>query len=171
MNLHAPAPTPLTDEQPILPRGDNSTGAVGESPASLLFFLFHGTALGILFTKAEVVSWFRIQEMFRLQSIHMYGTIGTAVLVGALSIFIIRRMGTRTLSGQPIVIAPKVRTPGFRRYWIGGIIFGLGWAMLGACPGPMFTLVGSGALVFVVAIASGLAGTWAYAALKDRLPH
>ena len=137
----------------------------------LVFFLFTGIVLGILFTKGEVISWFRIQEMFRLQSIHMYGTIGSAVLVGAASIWIIKRFGIRSLNGEPIVIETREHTRGFRRYWIGGVIFGLGWALLGACPGPMFTLAGGGVPVYFVAIAAAVGGALAYALLRHKLPH
>lgn len=171
MTTQVATPEPITDEQRIIPKGETTTGAVGESPASLLFYLFHGAALGLLFTKAEVVSWFRIQEMFRFQSIHMFGTIGSAVIVGAISLIIIKRIGARSLNGERIVVAPKEWTPGLKRYWLGGTLFGLGWSLLGACPGPLFTLVGSGYLVVLVAIASALVGTWAYAFLRDRLPH
>ncbi|MBT8398337.1 MAG: YeeE/YedE family protein [Gemmatimonadetes bacterium] len=142
-----------------------------ERRISLLFHLITGTILGVLFVKGEVISWFRIQEMFRLQSIHMYGTIGSAVLVGAISIGIIKGFKLRSIRGEPILIEPKERTPALRRYWIGGIIFGVGWALLGACPGPMFTLTGGGVWVYSVAIASAVAGTGAYASLRKRLPH
>ena len=164
-------PSALSDDQPIIPKGAGTTGAVGESPASLLFYLLLGIGVGILFTKSEVISWFRIQEMFRFQSFHMYGVIGGAVAVAAVSVWIIKRTGARALNGARIVIPDKDRTPGLRRYWIGGTIFGLGWALLGACPGPMFTLIGNGVLVIVVAMASALGGTWTYVYLMKRLPH
>ncbi len=143
----------------------------GESPLALLFYLITGTVLGILFIKGEVVSWFRIQEMFRLQSIHMYGTIGSAVMVGGASVWLIKRFKMRSLTGEPIVIEPKEHTPGFKRYWMGGATFGLGWALLGACPGPIFTLAGGGAPVYFVAIASAVAGAYSYALWGSRLPH
>ena len=145
--------------------------ASGEGPVAMIFYLITGTILGILFVKGEVVSWFRIQEMFRLQSVHMYGTIGSAVLVGAVSIRIIKRFKLRSITGEPIEIEPKEHTPGFRRYWMGGVIFGLGWALLGACPGPMFALAGGGAAVYFVAIASAVAGARTYAFLRPHLPH
>ncbi|MCI0434950.1 MAG: YeeE/YedE family protein [Gemmatimonadetes bacterium] len=126
---------------------------------------------GFVLIKSEAVSWFRIQEMFRFQSFHMYGIVGSAVLAGMISLQAIRRLGLRTARGEAIAIPPKERTPMLRRYWIGGGIFGLGWALLGACPGPMFALIGSGATVMLVAFASALAGTWAYASLRPRLPH
>jgi hypothetical protein len=165
-------PAPLTDEQPIVARAAaTSTGAIGESPVSLALYLLLGIALGIVFTKAQVVSWFRIQEMFRLQSFHMHGILLTAVITAATSLRILKRTGARALNGEPIAIPPKERTRGFRRYWIGGLMFGAGWALLGACPGPVFVLLGNGFLVMLVALASALGGTWAYAYLMNRLPH
>jgi len=142
-------------------------------PALLGYFLI-GAYLGVVFIQSEVVSWFRIQEMFRFQSFHMYGIIGSAVAVALLSVQIIRRLGIRSLDGEPIRIAPKEwgdsRIPA-ARYWIGGTLFGVGWALLGACPGPMFALVGSGITVILVAIAAAMAGTWTYSALRSHLPH
>ncbi|MEM8601802.1 MAG: DUF6691 family protein [Bacteroidota bacterium] len=144
------------------------------SLGSLLVYLLLGAFFGVVLVKSEVVSWFRIQEMFRFDSFHMYGVIGSALAVAALSLQVIKRLGLTTLDGQPIVVAPKQwgtsRVRG-ARYWIGGTLFGLGWGLLGACPGPMFALLGTGLSVIVVGIASAMAGTWAYAALRDRLPH
>jgi uncharacterized membrane protein YedE/YeeE len=163
-------PPPAADEQPI-EREHDSGVAVGETPLSMLVYLLLGLGLGIIFVKSEVISWFRIQEMFRFQSFHMYGIIGSAVVVGALSVWLIRRYETRSWRGGRIMIPPKERTPWLRRYWIGGTIFGFGWALLGACPGPIFALIGTGATVFFVGLASALAGTWAYAYLRQYLPH
>jgi uncharacterized membrane protein YedE/YeeE len=129
-----------------------------------------GCLFGIVLTKSEVVSWFRIQEMFRFQSFQMYGVIGSAVAVAALSVALLRRFGVRTLTGEPIVIPPKELGKGYR-YWIGGTIFGVGWALTGACPGPLFALLGSGVTVFAVAVASALVGTWLYGFVRPRLPH
>ena len=143
-------------------------------PALLLFYLVVGMLLGALFVQSEVVSWYRIQEMFRFQSLHMYGIIGSAVATAALSLWLIRRFDVRTLHGEPIVVAPKEwgtsRLKG-ARYWLGGTAFGLGWALTGACPGPMFALVGTGMGAMLVAIVSAMAGTWLYALLQRRLPH
>lgn len=161
----------LSDEQPIIRRTAGGTGAIGESPVSLALYLVLGIGLGIVFTKAQVVSWFRIQEMFRLQSFHMHGILLTAVITAAISLQILKRSGARALTGEPILIPPKEKTPGLRRYWIGGLMFGAGWALLGACPGPIFVLLGNGFLVMLVALASALGGTWAYAYLMKRLPH
>ncbi|SHJ04244.1 hypothetical protein SAMN02745146_2092 [Hymenobacter daecheongensis DSM 21074] len=133
-----------------------------------LKYLLLGTLFGIVLTKSEVVSWFRIQEMFRFQAFHMYGVIGSAMLVGMLSIQLIKRRHLRSLSGQPIVLADKRFSHGV---WIGGIIFGLGWALTGACPGPMFAQLGSGVGAAAVLILAALAGTWTYSALREKLPH
>lgn len=134
-------------------------------------YLLLGIYFGIVLTKSEVISWFRIQEMFRFQAFHMYGIIGLAVVVAALSVAIIKRGKVRDIDGQPIVIPPKEMTPRGTRYWAGGTIFGLGWALTGACPGPMFALVGNGMLVMLVTIVAATAGTWTYSALRPRLPH
>lgn len=131
--------------------------------------LILGTFLGIIFMKAEVLSWFRIQEMFAFQSFHMYGIIGSAVAVGALSVWIIRKMGTKSIEGN--VIELKDKAPRYKSAYIGGTIFGLGWAMTGACPGPMYALVGSGTTVFIVSIVTGVLGVLVYAALRPKLPH
>ena len=129
-----------------------------------------GCLFGVVLTKSEVVSWFRIQEMFRFHSFHMYGVMGSAVVVAAASIALLRGLGVHTLSGEPITIPTKTLGKG-HRYWLGGTIFGLGWALTGACPGPLFALVGSGASVFLVAVLSALAGTWTYAYVRPFLPH
>jgi uncharacterized membrane protein YedE/YeeE len=161
----------LTDEQIIVRKEQDRFASVGETPLSLLFYLLIGVAFGIILTKAEVISWFRIQEMFRFQRIHMYATIGAAVAVAAVSLQVIRRKGIRTLGGVVIMVPPKEKTPGLKRYWMGGTVFGLGWALLGACPGPIFALIGSGMTVMVVALAAALLGTWTYAWLRPVLPH
>jgi len=148
----------------------SKTADAFDSFFALLTYAVIGTLFGILFTKAEVISWFRIQEMFRFQSFHMYGIIGSAVVVAAGSIFTIKRFGVRTLSGDPIVIPTKPMGTG-TRYWLGGTIFGLGWALTGACPGPLFALIGSGTSVIVVTLVSAVAGTWLYGYLRPRLPH
>lgn len=126
-----------------------------------------GLVFGIALVKGEVVSWYRIQEMFRLESFHMYGIIGTAVVIGLLSVFLVKKLNVRTIYGEAIHFTQKKFTKG---QVIGGAIFGLGWAMTGACPGPLFALVGSGAVVFLVAIASAIAGTWVYGYFRERLP-
>lgn len=135
---------------------------------SNLKYTLVGIAFGIFLLKAEVISWFRIQEMFRLQSFHMYGVIGSAVVVGAISVFIIRRSNIRTIYGEVIHFHPKEFNKG---QIYGGLIFGLGWAITGACPGPLFALIGSGATVIVVTLMSAIAGTWVYGYWRDKLPH
>lgn len=136
----------------------------------LLGYLLVGIFFGIVLTKSEVISWFRIQEMFRFQAFHMYGILGSAVVVGAGSIALIRAFGLRTLTGESIEIPPKKMGGGYR-YWIGGLLFGVGWALTGACPGPLFALVGNGITVYLLAIVSALVGTWVYGRLRPSLPH
>ncbi len=147
---------------------DTSTRKEG-TPGLLSYFVL-GTLFGIVLTKSEVVSWFRIQEMFRFQAFHMYGIIGSAVLVAAISVAFIKRLHVKTLAGEAIVVPRKEMGTG-TRYWLGGTIFGLGWAFTGACPGPLFALVGSGVTAMAVAVLSALAGTWMYGYLRPRLPH
>ena len=144
--------------------------APGTDRVILPVYLALGIGFGIVMTKSEAVSWYRIQEMFRFQSFHMYGIMGSALAVASLSLWLIRRRGLRSLSGDPIVVPPKVMGSGIR-YAVGGTLFGLGWALTGACPGPLMALVGSGVSVMVVTIASALVGTWTYGALRGHLPH
>ncbi|TGE24743.1 YeeE/YedE family protein [Hymenobacter aquaticus] len=133
-----------------------------------LKYLVLGGLFGIILTKSEVVSWWRIQEMFRFQSFHMYGVIGSAIAVGLVSLQLIKRNRLKSLNGEVITLADKKYTHGA---WIGGIIFGLGWALTGACPGPMFAQLGSGVASAAVLILAALAGTWTYSALREKLPH
>ena len=148
--------------------------AEGNQPLALVIYGLLGAGLGLVFTQAQVVSWYRIYEMFRFESFHMYGVIGTAVATAAAGLWAIRRFGITTIWGEPIEVQPKAwgdgRVPG-ARYWLGGVTFGLGWALLGACPGPLVALLGGGVTVMLVALVAALAGTWTYAALRDRLPH
>lgn len=127
-----------------------------------------GILFGIILVKAEVISWFRIQEMFRLQSFHMYGVIGSAVVTGMISILIIRKFNIKTIYGEPIDIPKKKFNKG---QLYGGLIFGFGWALTGACPGPLYALIGTGATVVIVALLSAIAGTWVYGLLREKLPH
>jgi uncharacterized protein len=131
-------------------------------------YAFVGILFGIVFTKAEIISWFRIQEMFRLQSFHMYGVIGTAVMVGALSVFMIKRFKVKTMDGEGIEFHPKKFNKG---QVYGGLMFGFGWAMTGACPGPLFAQIGAGFAVVIVVLLSAVAGTWVYGYFRDKLPH
>jgi len=130
-----------------------------------LKYLIVGLFFGILFVKAEVISWFRIQEMFRLQSFHMYGIIGSAVVVGMISVWLIKRFNIKTISGEHITFTDKKFNKG---QIFGGIIFGLGWGLTGACPGPLFAQIGMGATVVVVTLLSAIAGTWVYGRFRDR---
>lgn len=132
-------------------------------------YLLLGVLFGIIMTKSEVVSWFRIQEMFQFGSFHMYGIIGTAVILGATITFLVKQTRMSDLQGERIAFSPKAFS--ISRYLVGGTIFGLGWAMTGACPGPMFTLVGHGFMGMILVIFSAVLGTYAYGATKDRLPH
>lgn len=134
-----------------------------------LVFLAIGILFGIALTKGEVVSWYRIQEMFRFQSFHMYGVIGTAVVLGILSNQLIKRFQTKDVNGQPIAFCDKA--PSIPRYLLGGIAFGLGWALVGACPGPMYILIGNGMTVMIVTVLSAALGTYVYGLLRSRLPH
>ena len=131
-------------------------------------YLFAGLLFGILLVKAEVISWFRIQEMFRLQSFHMYGVIGSAVVVGAISVWVIKKFKIKTIHGEPIVLHPKTFNKG---QIYGGLIFGFGWAITGACPGPLFALIGNGTTAVIAVLLSAIAGTWVYGLLREKLPH
>jgi uncharacterized membrane protein YedE/YeeE len=135
-----------------------------------MIYLLLGIAFGITLTQAEVLSWFRIQEMFRFHSPRMYLIIASALGVAMLSVEIIKRLQIKTISGEPIVIPPKRMDRGIR-YVLGGTLFGIGWALTGACPGPLFALVGNGLTVMIAAIGSALAGTLTYGYLKPRLPN
>jgi len=137
---------------------------------SLVPYFLIGSAFGAVLVEAEVISWFRIQEMFRFQAFHMFGIIGSAIAVATLSLALLRRFRVRSLDGQVISLATETMGSGVR-YVAGGFLFGVGWAFTGACPGPLFALVGSGAEVMLVALASALAGTWTYGLLRARLPH
>ena len=131
-------------------------------------YLVAGILFGIILVKAEVISWFRIQEMFRLQSFHMYGVIGSAVVVGIISIWLIKKFRIKTIHGEKIELHPK---PFSKGQVYGGLLFGFGWAMTGACPGPLFALIGDGALVISVTLFSAISGTWVYGLLREKLPH
>jgi len=135
----------------------------------LIKFLFTGILFGIVMTKSEAISWFRIQEMFRFESFHMYGIIGTAVILGVIMFAVIKKINGKTIDGNQIRFNDKNMS--IPRYLFGGTIFGLGWAMTGACPGPMFTLLGQGVWTILIVIISSVAGTYLYGALRSKLPH
>jgi uncharacterized membrane protein YedE/YeeE len=134
-----------------------------------LKYIIVGFVFGIVLTKAEAVSWYRIYEMFHFQSIHMYGIITVAIVTGLIGIQIIKRKQLKDIKGNPINIQDKEK--GNMRYWIGGILFGLGWALVGACPGPIFILLGSGFLSISLVLLGAIFGTFLYGVLKDKLPH
>ncbi|MEO7961497.1 MAG: DUF6691 family protein [Ginsengibacter sp.] len=133
-----------------------------------LRFVVLGIIFGILLVKSEVISWFRIQEMFHLQSFHMYGVIGSAITTGIISVWLIKRFNIKTISGEEIFIPSKKFHKG---QVYGGLLFGFGWALTGACPGPMYAQIGAGSLVIIVSLLSAIAGTWVYGLLRDKLPH
>jgi len=158
-------------EQPSA--ADRSARAGDNAPvrlSGLVVYLLIGAFFGFVLVKSEAVSWFRIQEMFRFHSVHMYGIIGSALSVAAISVALIQRLRLTTLGGEEIVIPPKTMGKG-TRYWLGGTLFGFGWALTGACPGPLFALAGSGVGVIAVVLLAAVAGMWAYGSLRPRLPH
>ncbi len=132
-------------------------------------YLLVGIVFGIVLTKSEAVSWYRIYEMFHFQSFHMFGIIGTAVVTGVIGIQVIKRRNLKDITGQPIVIADKEK--GFTGYIVGGILFGLGWGLVGTCPGPIYILIGAGFWGIGVVLLGALAGTFLYGLLKKKLPH
>lgn len=152
-------------------KSNNKTPAAAETQAMgwyLLKYLAAGAFFGIVLVKSEVISWFRIQEMFRLQSFHMYGVIGTAVVTGAISVLLLKKFKVKTFDGEDIVFTKKTFNKG---QIYGGLVFGIGWAITGACPGPLFAQVGTGATAIIVTILSAIAGTWVYGRFRDKLPH
>lgn len=134
-----------------------------------LSYLFIGIFFGIVMFKSEAASWFRIYEMFKFESFHMYGIIGSALVIGIAMVQWIKRYNIKSFYGEKILFMPKEK--GIKQYLFGGIVFGLGWALAGACPGPMFTLVGAGYVPILVVIFGAMLGTYLYGVLKDRLPH
>lgn len=132
-------------------------------------FFITGILFGIVLTKAEAVSWYRIYEMFHFQSFHMFGIIGTALFTGVVGLQIIKKKKIKDFKGLPIKIVEKEK--GFWRYIFGGTLFGLGWALVGSCPGPIFILLGTGTYAVVVVFVGALLGTYIYGLLKDNLPH
>jgi uncharacterized membrane protein YedE/YeeE len=131
-------------------------------------YLLAGIFFGVVFLKAEIISWFRMQEMFRFQSFFMYGVIGSALVTGIITVALIKKFKARTLDGDIIKIAPKQFNKG---YIFGGLIFGIGWAITGACPGPLYAQIGGGYSVIIITLLSALAGTWVYGLLRSKLPH
>lgn len=135
----------------------------------LIKFLALGIVFGIVMAKSEALSWYRIQEMFRFQAFHMYGIIGTAVVLGVIGVALIKKFKVRDNDGNPIMFYPKAKS--VPRYLIGGAIFGLGWALSGACPGPMVVNIGYGYFTMAIVFLFATIGTFIYGLLKDKLPH
>jgi hypothetical protein len=131
-------------------------------------YLIVGVLFGVVFVKAQIISWFRMQEMFRMQSFHMYGVIGTAVIVGALSIYCIKKYKIKTIYGEEIMFTNKTFNWG---QVFGGLLFGLGWALTGACPGPLFAQIATGSFAVIIVLMSAIAGTWMYGLVREKLPH
>jgi uncharacterized protein len=152
-----------------------SLDAVGYNESELkhpgwynLKYLLAGLLFGVILVKSEVISWFRIQEMFRLQSFHMYGVIGSAVVVGIISVWLIKKFKIKTIYGEPIEFVNKKLHKG---NIYGGLLFGFGWAITGACPGPIFAQIGTGVTVTIITLFSAIAGTWVYGRFREKLPH
>ena len=139
-----------------------------ESVLSYTKYLIMGLLFGIILVKSEVISWYRIQEMFRLQSFHMFGVIGSAVVTGIISVLLIKKFNIKTIDGEKIELPAKKFNKG---QIYGGLIFGFGWAITGACPGPLFAQIGSGFSVIIVTLFSAVAGTWVYGLIREKLPH
>lgn len=155
---------PIPDEFDLQPQRRTTVNVLAYVP-----YLVAGIAFGIVAIKSEISSWYRIYEMFRFESFHMYGVIGSAVVVGALSLLIMRRFGIKSLNGEEVSVQP--RETGRYRYILGGTVFGLGWGLVGACPGPIYALMGSGFAGAVVIFLGALLGTYVYGLVQRRLPH
>ena len=145
------------------------TTPAARSAVGLWVYLIVGVFFGLVLVKSEAASWYRIQEMFRFESFHMFGIIGSAVVTGMFSTWLLRTLKKKSLSGEPIELKPKGMT--WRRYVFGGLLFGLGWGLAGVCPGPIFALIGAGVLPMLVVLLFALIGTWLYSLLQTKLPH
>lgn len=165
--------TPTTRQPPSgtagIPGVDDGSLVASRSAAGLLVYLIAGLYFGVVLVKSEAASWYRIQEMFRFESFHMFGLMGSAVLTGVITTSLLRRSGVRSRDGQIITVKPKDQ--GWRRYVLGGLSFGVGWGLTGVCPGPIFALLGAGVWQILVVLAFALLGTALYGVVKDRLPH
>ena len=166
----APVTTILHDKPNAGASEEHDRTRSSSRAAELLKYVAVGALFGIVLVKSEVISWYRIQEMFRFQSFHMYGVLGSGMMTALISLEVLKRAGARTLTGEAISIPAKQIGKGYR-YWIGGGIFGVGWALTGACPGPLFALVGTGASIYVAVGLAALLGTWTYGLLRPHLPH
>ncbi len=154
---------------PRIPGVHTEPNSSARTVTGLLVYLLAGLYFGVVLVKSEAASWYRIQEMFRFESFHMFGLIGSAVLTGMVATLLLRRSGLNSRDGQIIHITAKEK--GWRRYVIGGLTFGVGWGLAGVCPGPVFTLLGAGIWPMLVVLAFALVGTYLYGAFKDHLPH
>ena len=146
----------------------NTTGGSKKNTGSNFRYLVAGILFGIVLVKSEVISWFRMQEMFRFQEFHMFGVIGSAIVVAMISVMMLKYFKVPTIDGETITVVPKKFHKG---NIIGGLLFGCGWAMTGACPGPLFAQIGTGAIAVLIPLLSALFGTWCYGALREKLPH
>lgn len=155
-------------QQTLAAQGATSEESIEES---LVPYFLIGGYLGVIFIKSEVASWFRIQEMFRFQSFHMYGVIGGAVIVATVGVMLLKRAGGHTAAGGEVVFSDESERRPSARHVLGGITFGLGWGLLGACPGPIYALIGTGLPVMVFGLAGALAGVWVYGFMRPKLPH
>ncbi|MDL2345354.1 YeeE/YedE thiosulfate transporter family protein [Deinococcus sp. MIMF12] len=152
-----------------IPGVHTAPASTTRAATGLLAYLLAGLYFGVVLVKSEAASWYRIQEMFRFESFHMFGLIGSAVLTGMVTTALLRRFVGRSREGQAISVTPKEK--GWRRYVLGGLTFGVGWGLAGVCPGPIFTLLGAGIWPMLLVLAFALLGTYLYGAFKDRLPH
>lgn len=134
-----------------------------------IIVLLLGTLFGVVMFKAEAASWFRIYEMFKFQSFHMYGFIGTALFIGVIGVQVLKRNKAKDIDGEEIQFKPKDK--GIPKYLIGGTFFGMGWALIGACPGPMFVMLGTGLFTMGIAILGAILGTYLYGVIRNHLPH
>jgi uncharacterized protein len=155
-------------EHPIECESPNDQIKVENGFLANVKYLVLGIMFGIVLVKSEIISWYRIQEMFRFHSFHMYGVIGSAVIVGMISVWIIKKFSIKTIQSETVQFHDKKFHKG---HVVGGVLFGLGWALTGACPGPLFAQIGSGFVVVMVTLISAIAGTWVYGLLSTRLPH
>lgn len=154
---------------PRIPGVHTDSQAGARTATGLLVYLFAGLYFGVVLVKSEAASWYRIQEMFRFESLHMFGLIGSAVATGMITTMLLRRSGLNSRDGQTIRVTDKEK--GWRRYVFGGLTFGVGWGLAGVCPGPIFTLLGAGIWPMLLVLAFALLGTYLYGVFKDRLPH
>ncbi|UBV44149.1 YeeE/YedE family protein (plasmid) [Deinococcus taeanensis] len=159
----------MTRTTPGIPGVHAPSTSSTQTATGVLVYLLAGLYFGIVLVKSEAASWYRVQEMFRFESFHMFGLIGSAVLTGMITTALLRRSGVNSRDGQIIKITDKDK--GWRRYVFGGLTFGVGWGLAGVCPGPVFTLLGAGIWPVMIVLAFALLGTYLYGVIKDRLPH